>query len=183
MLRRATRDDAAVLGALHVACWHETYAGIVPAKVLADMSVDARAVMWSRILSDPDTVTGTVVHIAEDEGRMIGFGSCGPQRDEALADAGFTGEVGAIYVLRSHQGFGVGRSLMAAMARSLIAFGHTAACLWVLRENDSARIFYDALGGLIVGGKAEGQAGATLTEIAYGWRDISGLIGRQRQEG
>ncbi|MFT3977589.1 MAG: hypothetical protein QM688_10815 [Sphingomonas bacterium] len=65
----------------------------------------------------------------------------------------------------------------------MIAFGHTAACLWVLRENDSARAFYDALGGLIVGEKAEEQAGGTLTEIAYGWRDISGLIGRQRQEG
>ena len=157
MFRRAA--TAAAPAALHVACWQEIYAGILPTKMLTEMSVDVRAAMWSGILDDPVTFGSTAVHVAEDEGRMIGFGACGRQRDKALADAGFTGEFGAIYVLRSDQECGVGRSLMSAMARSLLASGHMTACLWVLRENDSARAFHDTLGGRIVGEKADEQGG------------------------
>jgi GNAT superfamily N-acetyltransferase len=57
--------------------------------------------------------------IAEDDRNMIGFASCGLQRDKDLIDAGFSGEFGAIYVLRSHQERGIGRSLMAATAKEL----------------------------------------------------------------
>lgn len=52
-LRKANQADATTLGALHVASWHETYTGIVPGEILAGLSVDARAEMWSKILSSP----------------------------------------------------------------------------------------------------------------------------------
>jgi GNAT superfamily N-acetyltransferase len=117
------------------------------------------------------------VFVAEDGGRAIGFGSCGPQRNEALTRAGFGGEFGAIYVLRSHQGRGVGRSIMAALARALSAEGHGAAALWVLRDNAPARRFYERLGGIVVGEQIDEQPGATLVEDGYGWRDLSILTG------
>lgn len=175
-LRKATQADAASLGALHVASWHETYTGIVPQEMLAGLSVDARTVMWNKILGSPDEFGCIAVFIAEDGGRVIGFGSCGKQRDTALTNAGYSGEFSAIYVLRSHQGRGVGRSIMAAMARELSAAGHTTACLWVLRENDPARAFYGKLGGVIVGEKVDERPDATLVEDAYGWRDLLFLV-------
>jgi ribosomal protein S18 acetylase RimI-like enzyme len=115
--------------------------------------------------------------IAEDDRNMIGFASCGLQRDKDLIDAGFSGEFGAIYVLRSHQERGIGRSLMAATAKELSEAGHAAASLWVLRENEPARAFYDKLGGVIVAQKLDEQAGMILIEDAYGWRDLSRLAG------
>lgn len=175
-LRRAAPADAAALGALHVASWHETYAGILPDEMLADLSVEARSAMWGKVLHDPAAFGDTAVFLAEDGNRMIGFGSCGRQRDTTLADAGFSGEIGAIYVLRSHQNRGTGRAILAAMSGFLSALGHEAASLWVLRENGPARTFYEALGGEIIGEKTDEQAEATLIEVAYGWRDLSSLV-------
>jgi ribosomal protein S18 acetylase RimI-like enzyme len=178
-LREANHTDANALGALHVASWHETYTGIIPAETLAGLSADARAAMWGKILGSPEEYGCVAVFVVEDGGLIVGFGCCGKQRDEMLADAGFSGEISAIYILRPYQGRGAGRSIMAAMARALTAAGHAAACLWVLRENSSARAFYEMLGGVIVGEKADEQPGATLIEMAYGWRDLTGLISQR----
>jgi ribosomal protein S18 acetylase RimI-like enzyme len=175
-LREAIQTDAATLGALHVASWHETYAGIIPDEMLAGLSVETRTAMWSKILGDPDASGDTAVFVAEDGGRIVGFGSCGKQRDRTLADAGFGGEIGAIYIFRSHQNRGVGRSIMAAMSQALSGLGHTAASLWVLRDNTPARTFYEGLGGEIVGEKSDKRPNATLVEVAYGWRDLSRLV-------
>lgn len=175
-LRKATQADAAALGALHVASWHETYTGVIPDEMLAELSVDARTAMWSKILGAPDEFGRAAVFVAEDNGRVIGFGACGQQREDALTDKGFSGEFGAIYVLRSHQRRGVGRSIIAAMSNELSAAGHTAACLWVLRQNAPARAFYEKLGGIVVAEKVDERPNATLVEDAYGWRDLSSLV-------
>lgn len=65
---------------------------------------------------------------------------------------------------------------MGAMSQVLFGLGHTAASLWVLRENSPARIFYEALGGEVIGEKRDEQPNATLVEVAYGWRDLSRLV-------
>ena len=46
----------------------------------------------------------------------------------------------------------------------------------MLRENAAARCFYERLGGIIVCEREEEQSGATLVEVAYGWRDLSLLL-------
>jgi ribosomal protein S18 acetylase RimI-like enzyme len=176
-LREANQADADAIGSLHVASWRETYAGLVPEEMLAGVSVEARTAMWSEILGDPEAVGCTAVFVAEDDGRLVGFGSRGRQRDGALADAGLSGEIGAIYVLRSRQGLGVGRALMAAMAGALSGRGCASASLWVLRENAPARAFYENLGGEVVGEKTDERSDPPLVEFAYGWRDLSRLAG------
>ena len=46
--------------------------------------------------------------------------------------------------------------------------------VWVLAENPS-RQFYEALGGQELGQQEITVGGATLVEVAYGWKDIGGL--------
>ena len=174
-LRPAVLADAAVIGAVHVESWRETYSGLLPDAMLAELSVERWAAMWGELLGDPGTAENMAIFVAENEGRIVGIGGCGPQRDEALAKSGFTGEFGMIYVLRSHQGRGLGRSIMASLARSLAKLGHAKASLWVFRENERARRFYERLGGTIVGEKAGERNGALLVDLAYGWSDLSGL--------
>lgn len=175
-LREAARCDAAALGRLHVASWHETYTGIVPDEMLAGLSVEKRIAMWSKILGGPEAFDREIVFVVEDGSTMIGFGCCGLQRDRMLAAAGFSGEMSAIYVLRSHQKRGVGRSLVAAMSQTLSKRGHAAASVWVLRENVPARAFYEGLGGAIVGEKRDERPSGTLVEVAYGWPDLACLV-------
>lgn len=174
-LRKAAPKDAVALGALHVASWHETYTGIFPDEMLAGLSVDARTAMWDKILGAPDEFGCAAVFVAEDNGCVIGFGSCGQQQEDALRDKGFSGEFSEIYVLRSHQGRGVGRSIITAMSNELSTVGHIAACLWVLRQNAPARAFYERLGGIVVDEKIDERSNAPFIEDAYGWRDLSSL--------
>ncbi len=176
-LREGTVEDAPALGALHVASWRETYAGLLPDAMLAELSVATRATMWADILSNPAASGGMVVFVAEADDRLVGFGCCSAQRDQDLAAAGFSGEIGAIYILRAHQGGRVGRAIMAALSRALADMGHFAASLWVLRDNAAARSFYERLGGGIIGERTEVEPEATLVELAYGWRDLSRLNG------
>jgi ribosomal protein S18 acetylase RimI-like enzyme len=51
-----------------------------------------------------------------------------------------------------------------------------AASLWVLRENESARRFYEKLGGDITRDKKDiREDGVVFVEVAYGWRDLGAL--------
>jgi ribosomal protein S18 acetylase RimI-like enzyme len=173
--REAKPADAAALGELHVASWRESYAGLLPDDLLKGLSPDERSTMWSAVLGDPAS-TGTTVIVAESGGEIVAFGACAGQRDEALKRKGFDAEIGAIYVLRSHQRAGVGHSLMSLMARKLLEGGRRGASLWVLRTNVPARAFYEGLGGVVVGARTSEEAGATLAEVAYGWSDLSALV-------
>ncbi len=166
-LRPATADDAFAVATLHVAAWRETYRGIVPDAMLDGLSVDSRADMWRRAA---DRVT-----LAETADGLAGFVAVAPQRDETLRDAGYGGEVLALYVLQRSQRQGIGRRLMAAAASAIMRAGREGAALWVLSANARARAFYEGLGGLAVGERTEVEAGATLTEVAYGWRNLDAL--------
>jgi len=177
-IRKATQTDAASIGALHVTSWRETYNGLLPDELLSGLSIDARTAMWAKILGKPEDFGDAAILVGEVGGHLVGFGACGKNlRDKALADIGYSGEIGAIYVLRSHQGGGIGRSLMAAMSHTLSAAGHTGLYLWVLRNNGPARAFYEKLGGIVVGEKLDEQPNITLIENAYGWLDLSLLAG------
>ena len=174
--RLATTEDATAIGALHVLSWHETYTGLLPQDMLADLSAESRASMWATVLSAPFSPNGTRVYVAERAGEIIGFGACGGQRDDTIRERGFAGEFGAIYILRSQQGAGVGRALMNLMARDLFARSVPSASLWVLRENVGARGFYEGLSGTIIVEKEVAEGDTTLHEVAYGWLDLAHLI-------
>lgn len=171
-IRIATIDDAAELGKMHIASWRETYTGILPEGMLSSLSVPARIAKWQEILREPASVEATVVHVTEDDGNIIGFGSCGPQRTEELKGRGYAGEFSGIYVLRAFQRHGVGARLMSIMASDLASRGFNAASLWVLRDNAGARQFYERFGGQVVEEREDVRGQVTLVELAYGWANL-----------
>lgn len=172
-LRAAVPADAPRIAQAHVACWRETYAGMLPDEVLATLSVPERAAMWEGILTQ--SPSSTTVFVVEQNNEIAAFGACGGQRDAELAGKGYEGEVSSIYVLRSAQRHGVGTALMRSMATALMAQGLAGMSLWVLRENAGARRFYDRLGGHILGEKVESRSYGEIVEVTYGWTDLSRL--------
>ncbi len=176
-IRHARVEDAEAIAAVHVAAWRESYTDLVPAEMLASLSVDERADRWRRILGEPDPAIATVAFIAcVPDGAVMGFGSCGLQRSAELAGAGFGGEFQAIYVLRAAQRRGIGRALMGAMARNLADRSLQGGALWVLEGNLPALNFYDMLGGVVVAQRENRRGkGAVLAEIAYGWASVASL--------
>ena len=182
-IRRAQAGDAAAIAAVHVAAWRESYAGLVPERMLAAFPVAERTGRWQRILTAPDPSRESAVFVAvRPDQSIIGFGSCGRQPAAGLLADGFAGEFSALYLLAAHQRRGIGRRLMVLMAQDLLAREMRAAALWVLRDNQPARRFYEALGAKVVGQRVEtvderiGEPSRTqdvLHEVAYGWPDLS----------
>jgi L-amino acid N-acyltransferase YncA len=168
-IRRALPGDAPAIAAVHVAAWRDAYAGLLPARLRRSLSVEEAALKWRPVLSVPRPAV--FVALRPDRG-LVGFGSCGPQRAAELIADGFAGEVEAIYLLATDRRRGLGRRLMAEMARTLIADGHASAAHWVLRDNQRSRGFYEALGGELAGARVEMRGTVAFHEVAYGWPDL-----------
>jgi L-amino acid N-acyltransferase YncA len=160
-IRPAELADVAELGRMHVATWRAAYTGIVPDEILEGLDAQDRAARWARQIRD-----GTDgVQIALDDGRIVGFVSFGPCRDE---DAnGRIGEVCAIYLAASHWRQGLGRRLMSLALEHLRSAGSREAVLWVLEANHRARRFYEALGFRTDGARRDVHIGKPIPEIRY----------------
>src|SRR5260370_16590496 len=83
-IRIATPDDAPALGSMHVASWRETYAGLLPDKMLSSLSPEARSAAWAKIMQEPATAHSTVIYLAEHQRPIIGFPSCVPHPTHTL---------------------------------------------------------------------------------------------------
>jgi GNAT superfamily N-acetyltransferase len=172
-IRAATEADVLAMAKVHIISWRETYPGMLPEPMLARMSIAVEAIRWQRTLDRPRRWGGTVALVAEQDGAVVGYGSCGEQRTRLLYDRGFTAEVGELYVLKSAQRLGAGSGLMKAMAGALVHRGHCAMSLWVLEQNSAARRFYERVGGTPIARKSR-----ALAEIAYAWSDLEHLSRR-----
>ncbi|EAV41394.1 hypothetical protein SIAM614_01349 [Stappia aggregata IAM 12614] len=172
-IRVAVLADAEAIANVHVTSWQEAYAGILPDQMLSDLNVADRTKRWTSVISRKAGGRESSVFLALNKGRAVGFVSVGPQRDIALHDKGFTGEIEALYVLAAAQRNGIGRDLIRQAAQHLLASEQKAAALWVLEDNHPARTFYEAMGARVVGFREDVRTDATLNEVAYGWEDLS----------
>lgn len=74
----------------------------------------------------------------------------------------------ALYLAPESVGQGIGRALFAHAVEDLRQRGYTEAILWVLRNNQRARTFYEAAGWTPDGvSKTEERPGALLDEVRY----------------
>src|SRR6266481_6638436 len=78
LIREAFPSDTAAIAQVHVDSWRTTYAGIVPADYLANLSYAQREQFWCDILSTP-TPSRCVYVAAQDTGETVGFASGGPR--------------------------------------------------------------------------------------------------------
>ena len=142
LVRTARPEDARPVAEVHVASWRHAYRGLLADEYLERLSVEDREAMWLGAFSDPGLKSGAF--IAEVDGRIVGFASFGPSRDEDVPER--TGEVPAIYVDPSMLGTGVGRELFGAATLALRDAGFARATLWVLEVNTLGRRFYEKAG-------------------------------------
>ena len=170
MLRLASPADAPGIAYVHRESWRTTYAGILPLDVIAAHAGRKSAAQWRKRLLGPAAES---TWIARRDGETVGFASCGAARHRL---EGLEAEIYALYVLQDHQRRGVGRELVRACARHFVRQGEFGFYLWVLKAN-RARMFYEALGGQEIGARSERLGLHSFAEIAYGWHDLTGLVG------
>lgn len=187
-VRRARPGDAAAIGAVHVASWRNTYAGVLPGEYLAGLCAVRHAAGYERAIADrrqghavfvavasgPDAPPGRAVG---EGGAVVGFASGGRSRRPGLCGEppGTSGEVETLYLLDDYRDRGLGRRLMRAMAAHLSAIGCRSVVLWVLRDNPT-RWFYQRLGGRAAGRETIHFAGRQVEQMAYLWNPIDTLM-------
>lgn len=161
-VRRARLGDAATIGAINVASWQIAYKNLVPAALLAALSVDKRIASWEARIDDPMRM----IWVVDDDGKVLGFADAGPTRDQEGQRG--TGEVYALHILPEQWGKGAGRLLLASVLEDLGAERFAEATLWVLEKNARARRFYEAAGFHADGGaKTTNYRGALIEEVRY----------------
>ncbi|HLK26580.1 MAG TPA: GNAT family N-acetyltransferase [Caulobacteraceae bacterium] len=161
--------DAAALARVHVDSWRETYAGILPRPYLDRMSVALHERHWRHRLA----ATREVTLAAEGHNGLVGYVSA--QRSRRRGPPG-EAEIATLYVLRAAQGVGLGRALFTAAARVMAARGANALILWVLRDNERARGFYERLDGRLDFASEEYVGGAVAPSVRYRWGDLKGWL-------
>src|SRR3546814_19267137 len=129
------------------------------------------AVRWTRVagtVAAPETLT-----VAARDGHVVGFCHGGLGRSavaEAVGGDEPVAEIYALYVDPSFQGFGVGRALLADVARRLIAHGFESLALLTLARHSHGRRFYDRHGGI---GREAGWEGVVHEAVTWGGEGAS----------
>lgn len=163
-VRKATASDAEAIARIRIGTWQCAYKGQMPDELLDNLSIDEDIENWKRRIADPPK--DKVDFVAVLDGRVIGFASVGPCRDEDMDDS--TGEVWALYVDQNFMHHGAGSALMKESISYLRSLGFKKATLWVLDTNEKTIAWYEHKGWRKEGKtKTEEERGFTLSEIRY----------------
>lgn len=172
LIRKAEVDDAKGIAIVHVDSWRTTYKGIVPDTFLDELSYEQRELTWKKGIKENN------VYIAENEdGQVIGFSTGGKERTGKYE--AYIGELYAIYILKEFQGKGIGRLLVQSVVDDLREKNLNSLLIWAMEENPACR-FYEMLGGKKIDTEEIQIAGKKLSEVAYGWDEITNHWGKTK---
>lgn len=165
-VRRARPEDARGVARVYIESWHDTYAAILPMRLLCAMTPRGQTARWRSAILARDEI----VFVAEDErGEIVGMASCGRSRDAAL---GFDGEVYTLYVDPACYGTGIGRALLAQAFVWMMERGYGSCVIWAHAKNN-ARFFYEKMGGRLIAERSGRLMGDAVSECAFGWHRLA----------
>ncbi len=175
-IRPAALTDLPAIAAIHLKGWELAYGAFIPADQLAAMQPHKRLPLWRDWLSQAEKL----ILVGSVGDGIDGFLLGGPVKEHNITKgdlAGFDCEIYSLHCRAHVQGKGLGRNLIAAAAAYWLREGKRALMLWAYSDN-AYRRFYEKIGGQLI---AEGIDGG-VPDIAYGWRDLSKLIGKEAEQ-
>lgn len=166
-VRVARPQDARAVARIYVESWHDTYAAILPRRLLCAMTPAGQAARWRAAIGARGREQVIVAECLRYG--ILGMASIGPARDGQL---GYDGEVYTLYVDPAHFGCGAGRALLREGFATLAARGFSSCVIWAHARNP-ARFFYEAMGGRLVAERTQQMMGDPVPEAAFGWRKLA----------
>lgn len=146
-VRAARPEDLSAVADVFLACWRESYAGLLPEHVIGLYDEGGARTVWRPALVEPAPDTSVLVAEGAD-GSVVGVVRIG--RDPGEPEAG---HVFSLYVHPGAQGHGVGARLLAAAEDRFRSDDRREATLWVFAANVAARSFYARQGWQPDGGE------------------------------
>ncbi len=145
---RATPDDAEALSRIAAATFTETFGHLYPPEDLRDFLAEVYAVSKARAdLADP----AKAVWLVESGGEVVGHALAGPCDLPHPEVTPACGELKRLYILKAHQGGGVGSRLLAETLAWLERGGQRRLWIGVWSENYGAQRLYGRMGFQKVG--------------------------------
>jgi ribosomal protein S18 acetylase RimI-like enzyme len=168
VIRAGSAAHAAQIAAVQRESWFAAYEGVIAPEVIDRITVpdDGARIRqsfwtrpWQRMLVAVDSGAGDPGASdsgASASGGIVGYASFGPETDvlnapwphplTADGEGGRVAELYALYVRPAWWSTGTGRALMDKVLARSAAAGYQSITLWVLRDNQRARRFYDRAG-------------------------------------
>ena len=129
VIRCANIHDPGPITKIFVESWQSTYAGILPKKILINLSkYSPKKTFWRSIIDNSSPQKILLVAKDSDAG-VVGFVSGGKPRIENL---GIKSEIYELYLLESFQGLGIGRLLFSKAAKKLQLMFGISFLVWVV---------------------------------------------------
>jgi ribosomal protein S18 acetylase RimI-like enzyme len=170
LIREAVLGDADGLAHAIITATNHAFRGIVPERCLAFTEKESSE-NWRRTLNDGFRV-GEFLCVAEERpGSVIGYVLGGPSRRDPVR----LGEMKQLMVLPAKQRRGLGRLLVAYVARRLAARGIHRIRVEVLKCNPN-RAFYERLGAEYISEHPHDWGGVMLPMCVYEWKDTRALF-------
>ncbi|MBL4647208.1 MAG: GNAT family N-acetyltransferase [Rhizobiales bacterium] len=187
--RRVIRDvklsDAKDLSMVHRAAWLQSYAGILDGAAL-NIAVNRRNELWwassiEKVTSEMVGFENTPLRavpgerrsgliVLQYQHRVVGYAHYGTSRRfRGLRAVKPWGEIYELYLLPEFQSVGLGRELFHAVKARLLEIGYDRFVIWALRDNDIANLFYQAMGGTVLGQSHELFGGIQMPTLGYSW--------------
>ena len=182
-VRPATLDDVAEMSRVFVDTFHAAHRGQIPEALVLERTYETSAAGWRRTLEEhaaSDRPRECVLVAADRAGRIVGLAMGGPARpwpaDDSIQARRPTGECYLLYVDVARQHGGVGRALLTGVATFLGSHGQRRMLVAVLAVNEPARMFYESVGGVLLGERDFYDSGVRLDEVVYVWEDVTCLL-------
>ncbi|WP_425804852.1 GNAT family N-acetyltransferase [Desulfitobacterium sp. Sab5] len=138
-IRKATIEDVKDISRIYALSWKFAYKGIIPQAYLDELDEDH----WESAFVDWIKDNVLTAQILFENSEPIGCVAYGKSRDKLLPDCG---EIVSLYLLPEYFGKGYGNKLLDSALSDLKEFGYERIYLWVLKDNQRARRFYEKNG-------------------------------------
>jgi ribosomal protein S18 acetylase RimI-like enzyme len=137
-------QDAPQVASINIRSWRWAYQGILEQSILDELNLEQKTKAWSDgIQNSPHLIR----LVAKQNEKILGYVVGGPNRN--ITESPDTVELYAIYVDPDHMQTGVGFKLFDAFRENLHEQKINSFCVWVLKENKSAREFYQKMNGVL----------------------------------
>ncbi len=142
--REATLEDAFGISYVSAHSWQESYSGIMPDDYLQGRvdNIENKIEGTRKFLSN----FNGKYFVALDNNKVIGIMCVNYQEDESYKEYG---ELGAIYVLKAYQGFGIGKELFKLGFNALKEMGYNKVKLECLCGNKTIDFYKKYLGEVV----------------------------------
>jgi ribosomal protein S18 acetylase RimI-like enzyme len=170
LIRPAVLSDGASLAKVQVDSYRSAYASLLPKAYIEAFTYKEQEQDWLELLG---AGTNDILLVATSaEKQVIGY---------VLARAvpeiypGYDSEIVAMHVRQAFQRHGIGKALMSKAIEGLQERDCKSVMLWTLKNN-TTRQWYERLDGKLLGEKNYKINDLDVTEVAYGWENITALF-------